>query len=445
MTTTQSFFCRSLAMICFALSASAAEAQTLKWSLAHRYDRGEERSLAVHPSGLVLEAHKTDVLGGRGLWYRVGSLSETGVTWGQSQSFPREGHWPNVAISKEGYVIFVWSGGDFKSSSDLYYLVGQIDPAGGIDQSITWLTPRGVFLDAGFHSSIAINDNGVILEVHESGSGRTGLFYQVGHLANPADGDYTIAWDSGANGVKYDDGINPHIALNNYNQAVEVHQVTGEHYMHYRRGTVSGGTISFGGSPRYDNNSSEASVALLDNGVVVEVHRQDDSFAAARTGILNPNDPERVEWLDSVEISDDDSDEARYPAVAAAGNYAIGTWKSLAPDEQGPHLFSSVASLVVPEAFPSEWDFPVSVSPRRARRQAKERSKERSAALQQTVHSTMQSPGRASPGGNDDKAKERRTAPQKTVQSKSESPSSANSGRPHEKAKQPRTGRATAP
>jgi hypothetical protein len=57
-----------------------------------------------------------------------------------------------------------------------------------------------------------------------------------------------VQWDSGQYGIQYDDGINPHIAINNLNQIVSVHQVPGEPLLHYRRGTVTAGTIHFGGS-----------------------------------------------------------------------------------------------------------------------------------------------------------------------------------------------------
>jgi hypothetical protein len=137
--------------------------------------------------------------------------------------------------------------------------------------------------------------------------------------------------------------VNPHIALNNRNEVVEVHQVTGENYMHYRRGTLSGGTISFAGSPRYDSGASEAAVALLDSGLVVELHRSDGG-AYARTGMLSFSNLGVIDWHGSVEISDEDSDAARYPAVAANGTYAIGTWTSYSFDITG-RLFFSVAGV----------------------------------------------------------------------------------------------------
>jgi hypothetical protein len=343
-----------------------AGAQMLQWSTAQKYDKGVQSAVAVHPSGLAMEVHQTHVSGGVTLWYHFGMLGATDVTWEGSHRLPFDGNWPNVAITPEGYVIVFYSGGNFKSDSYLYYAVGLIDPFGSANQSITWLTPKPVLFDRGFHSAMAINESGVILDVHESGTGGKGLYYRVGHLTDPASGDYSITWDSGDGGVKYDDGINPHIALNNHNEVVEVHQVTGETYMHYRRGTVSGGTVRFGGSPRYDNNASEAAVVLLDDGHVVELHRN-DGVASARTGVLDTDNPERVEWSESMKISDAASDSTRYPSLATNGTYAIGSWTSYSFDISG-QLFSSVALLVAQDVFESEWEFPVRVSRRRTHR-----------------------------------------------------------------------------
>jgi hypothetical protein len=479
MTTTQSFFCRSLAMICFALSTSAAEAQMLTWSPAEKYDAGIQTSVAAHPSGLVLEVHRTQADEQITLWYHVGIFDGTRVAWGKSQLLPFEGTWPNVAISKEGYVIFVYSDSKFKNNSELRYAVGKIDVDGGINQSIHW--PKSIFFDSGFHSSIAINDNGVILDVHESGSGGTGLYYRVGHLAFSNDGDPGISWDSGTNGIRYDDGINPHIALNNRDEAVEVHQVTGEHLLHYRRGPVNGGTIYFGGSPRYNNNSIQPAVALLDSGLVVEVHSFEDTAAIATTGILDPNNGGRIEWLHSVAISTGRSDIARYPAVATNGTYAIATWTGLRSDQDG-HLYSAVALLAPQEvdqselfesqaAFQSQWKLPVRVRPGRTHGNVKDRSpaprktvqlksdasrsaspagthanaKERSSAPQKAVQAKSESPRSANSAGIHANVKERSPAPQNADQSKSESPRSAGAGKTREKPKESRKGRGTAP
>ena len=348
MTNTKLWFYFGLAIICFALGVNTAASQTLTWSRGEQYDDGNDPSVAVHSSGLVLDGHRSHI--GNALWYRLGELNKTGtgVTWGGSQRLPGVGagglqNWPNVAITREGYVIFVYSLGGIKIDGDLYYVVGKINPNGDTNQSITWLTDK-IHFDAGFHSSIAINENGVILLAFESGSGGNGLYYRVGHLSNPAGGDYTIQWDSGQYGVHYDDGINPHIALNNLNEVVEVHQVSStEGILHYRRGNVFLGTINFGGSQRYDPNASEPAVALLDSGLVVELHRSSLDRTEARTGMLSPSNPEGIDWSNSfVTISNPD---ASSPAVASNGRYAIGTWDRHVFSAEDRILEYSVAAI----------------------------------------------------------------------------------------------------
>jgi hypothetical protein len=436
MTKTQSFFCRSLATICLALSANAAGAQTLNWTAPKEYDAGGQTALAAHSAGLDLEAHQSGSPG-LDLWYRFGSLNGGHEGWGKSQKLPQSGSWPNVAISAEGYVILIYSSGRDKSDSELNYAIGSMNAHGGTNQSITWLTSSSHRFDSGFHSSTAINGNGVIVEVHESGSGGTGLYYRVGHLEHPTGGEPRIEWDSGTNGVRYDDGINPHIAINNNNEVVEVHQVTREHYVHYRRGSVSGGTVFFGASARYDNHSYAPAVALLDNGLVTELHRGSGYYISARTGILDPNSPDMVIWFDAKVINEGSIGNADNPAVASNGSYALGTWTS--HESESGYLFSSVGTeqRQSQELFESEGEFPARVRPRPAHGKAKERS----IALQKTVPSKSKSPIRASPGETHGKAKERSTAPQKTVPSKSESPGRVSPGETHGKAKE----RSTAP
>jgi hypothetical protein len=42
-----------------------------------------------------------------------------------------------------------------------------------------------------------MNDNGLIVGVHETGHASTGMYYRVGHFTNPATWNFTIQWDSG--------------------------------------------------------------------------------------------------------------------------------------------------------------------------------------------------------------------------------------------------------
>jgi len=87
---------------------------------ASQYDNGMQSSVAAHRSGFVLEFHKTEALNSK-IWYHVGTLSGSNVTWGSSQYSGFFGYWPTVAISNEGYVLLVYSTNVSKDGSDLKY------------------------------------------------------------------------------------------------------------------------------------------------------------------------------------------------------------------------------------------------------------------------------------------------------------------------------------
>jgi len=167
------------------------------------------------------------------------------------------------------------------------------------------------------------------------------MYYRVGHLRNPAAGDYTIQWDSPSWGVYYNDGVNPHIAINNLNQIVEVHEVAGEHLLHYWRGTVSGGTISFAQSRRYDNYAVESAVALLDSGVVLEVHTLGGLIS--RTGKLNPSNAWEIQWAEPVKIDPETS--IGYPALAVSGSYAFETHQRPPSSTFSHEIYTSIAAI----------------------------------------------------------------------------------------------------
>jgi hypothetical protein len=309
------------------------------------YDDGKHSAVAAHRSGLVLEFHKPNSLS-TAIWYRIGTRNAApylNVTWSGSQGADISGYNPSVVISKEGYVIVASSNLSTKLGSFLYYRVGKVDPYGGHNQTIHWLT-HSIQWDAGFHQSMAMNDNGEIVQVHESGTGGDGIYYRVGHLANPAGGQYQISW-YGQWGNRYDTGINPAISINNRNEVVSVHQVPNEVLLHHRRGVVSGGVIQFGESRRYDNHAQSPAVALLDSGLVMEVHRLGGLIS--RLGRLSLTNPQEIEWFEPVKELDDDR--VYRPALALSDRYAIVTFDTGDISEgylSTPKVYCAVGELV---------------------------------------------------------------------------------------------------
>jgi hypothetical protein len=295
---TKMFLFLSAAIIGLALTAAPAAAQ-VQWGTTYEYDRGMQPALAAHPSGLVLEFHRTGT--GNTLWYHVGKLNGSTVAWGGSLRAPGIGSWPTVAITQDGYVLYMWSDAENKSLSTLYYAVGKVDLNGTEGQAIQWLT-NGRSFDAGFHSTLSMNASGLFVEVHESGTGGRGMYYRVGRIADPAAGNYNLVWESGSNGRYYDDGINPHIAINNRNEVVEVHQVAWDDFkLHYHRGTVlSNGTIDFQASQRYEDSGLTPAVVLLDSGFLLEVHQEAENMIGS-PGWLDPSNPARIRWSNRIE------------------------------------------------------------------------------------------------------------------------------------------------
>ena len=86
-------------------------------------------------------------------------------------------------------------------------------------------------------------------------------------------GSFKIVWDSGDGGQWWDDGVNPHIAINDNNDVVEVHQASANDYrLHYTRAKISGNRITFGKDHPFFSTGNRPAVTLLNNGYLVEMH-----------------------------------------------------------------------------------------------------------------------------------------------------------------------------
>jgi hypothetical protein len=331
-----------LSILCLSLFGTKLLAQKqLDWKGEHYYDTGNQTAVAVLPTGLIIEFHQSEQ-SAHGIWYHIGRVNTPGkqIVWSDSHSIDTSGDWPAVTVTKEGYVILALTPlGD----TTLQYWVGTINPAGTNAQTIDWKLKEQSY-DSGFHPSLSVNSSGKMVEVHESGSGGKGIYYRIGHLKDPAAGQFNIVWDTGDYGTNYDNGINPHIAINDKNQIIAVHQVRSEKKLHYHRGLLQGNTINFEKSIRYDSNSEQPAVTLTNDGTVIECSIHDrETFA--RTGVLNARDVSAVDWSDPVQIGDYGYPN-HFPAVSTNGTLTVSTFdKSATPWTSGERLYSNVASF----------------------------------------------------------------------------------------------------
>jgi hypothetical protein len=332
----------SLIAACLCLFGMKAIAQEpLDWSRARTFDTGEQTSVSIARNGnYIVEFHRSE--NNRKMWYHVGRITELyfpsgyAISWGKSHNVDVNCEWPSVTVTKEGYVILVNSPGGQVVNQILYW-VGKINLGGSLDQDIQWSVKAQAF-GYGFHPSVDVNSSGQIALVYECQNGCKGdLNYRLGHLENPAANKFNIVWDTGKDAIQYDRGINPHIAINDNGQVIEIHQVAAKEYLlHYRRGTLNSTSINFQPSTRYDNNGQQPAVTLTNGNKVIELHASNNAVFS-RTGNLNANDPSRVDWSTSVEISDLRFNV--YPAIANNNIESLATWTA------GTNPFGSPGTL----------------------------------------------------------------------------------------------------
>jgi hypothetical protein len=309
-----------------------------KFGGGDRYDTGKSPDIALNNGNVVVEVHESQ--GTNTLWYRVGKVNGKEIKWENNEKSVKydDGVQPSVAINNNGLVVEVHKSENFHT---LYYRVGRVKSDGTIwvkdDQS------KSVKYDDGVQPSVAINNNGLVVEVHKSESHDT-LWYRVGKV----NGD-KIDWENNKKSIEYDAGVQPSVAITDDGLVVEVHKSQSYGTLWYRVGRVkSDGTIwvkdDQSKSVKYDAGV-QPSVAITNDGLVVEVHKSQshDTLWYRGTGQVNGM---TINGWDDKKNSQNYSD-GTTPRVACNGQLAVETHSGA--DNQ---LLSSVLTL---PAFRGKW------------------------------------------------------------------------------------------
>jgi hypothetical protein len=192
------------------------------------------------------------------------------VNWGASHQYD-DGITPSVASNDGGLVVEVHQS---QNNDGLWYHVGQLDAS---NKTVAWGDSHEY--DDGATPSVAMTSGGLVVEVHRS-QNNDGLWYRVGQADGPS---RTIAW---GDSHQYDPGGQyPYVAINGSGLVVEVHQTTKTEgvdfpvtytYCWYRVGKVdaTARTIAWGDSDQFLSNGQDSSpaIALTEDGSVVAVH-----------------------------------------------------------------------------------------------------------------------------------------------------------------------------
>ncbi|MEH1842371.1 MAG: NUDIX hydrolase [Nostoc sp.] len=281
-----------------------------------RYDTGRSPDIALNNGNVVVEVHETQGLGST-LWYRVGDVKGKEIQWRNKDKSVKydNGVQPSVAITDDGLVVEVHISQGLKNT--LWYRLGTVK-----GDTIDWKNNnKSAEYDSGVYPSVAMNNNGLVVEVHKS-QGNDTLWYRVGRVKGN-----TIDWENNDKSIKIenDNGVRPSVSITDDGVVVMVHEK--DNTLWYRVGRVKNdGTIWVKGdqskSVKYDNGV-QPSVAVTNDGLVVEVHKSQglkNTLWYRGTGQVNNNTIDS--WDDK---KSKDYSHGEVPKVACNGQLAVET------------------------------------------------------------------------------------------------------------------------
>ncbi|UUC44950.1 hypothetical protein [Flavobacterium cerinum] len=287
--------------------------ESIQFGLATDYDSGRFNSVTTNERAII-EVHNSEASGK--MWYHIGKVYKATIEWGESTPYS-EGFHPSIALNNKNIVVEVHETSNIVTNS-MYYKVGTLK-----DDSIEWWGKDEKY-DSGVQPNVAINDYGVIVEVHKSQS-YDKLYYRVGKLNGQS-----IKWGPSRN---YEKGIKPAVAITNAGLVVEVHQSEGHPKLYYRVGRIDGDSINWSNSIPYQDGVNP-SIAITDDGRLIEVHEsQGVTGLWQMSGKINGTS---IIWS---EASNFDSGSTPKAAISSSGQIAVqvhsseglafGLWYSL--------------------------------------------------------------------------------------------------------------------
>jgi hypothetical protein len=255
--------------------------QTLTWWSANgkagrSFDAGDSNpSVAMDDDGLVLSIHRSS----GALWWNAGTFDTAtnsilwwytkGQKWGSCSSGD-----PQVAMDDSGNVIVA-----YVQSSGQCFQIGTIDV---VNKTIAWQQPTGPVKPVPSAMGIALNNEGVLVYGYQlNGS----ILYGIAQFESQAK---TLTWGQ-LDVTLLQSGTNPQVGVDEDGNVVLVTSLEGTLY--YNTGEVD--FVSNAGDAdqtypiikwanpnalKYGSASGEATVALTNSAVVVEVHQNGSNY-----------------------------------------------------------------------------------------------------------------------------------------------------------------------
>ena len=246
-----------------------SEGDAIHWGDEEKFGHGYFSRVSLNNNNMVVEVHASHYK--RTVSYCVGKVDVGAKTieWGESYEFG-QGRAPAVALTDNGRVVVVYENayGFYKS----YYRVGTLNTD---DKRIEWAKEAQLY-GSGTELSVAMKDDGTILEVH-----RSALLFRlrltVGRLKVDDQGNIlgTIKWCSPKT---YSRGYYPYVSLNGEGKVVEVHQSLFFRRLIYRTGIAYQDVFQWTHSQQLYNLGWAPVVALNDHNKVIECHETNSAY-----------------------------------------------------------------------------------------------------------------------------------------------------------------------
>lgn len=275
-----------------------------------QYDVGEQPSIAINNAGVVVEVHKTQGPVGWLYWW-VGQVDGTSLRWtGHDTDKFDEGFNPSVALTNDNVVLEVHDSGGVLNC---WYSTGKV-----VGNKIDWKAGEHKKYDGGRDPTVAVNRNGVVVEVHNREVGSP-LYWSVGQLSGTK-----LSWKT--QGKKFSEGYHPSIAINANGLVVLTYDL--DYKLHYWIGQISGGTLNKIGEGQYDSGVNP-SITLTDDNYVFEVHQSEGlpplisgKTVWQRVGRVNGS---RIDWIDVFGNGKQSNyyDDGQVPQIASNGKQAV--------------------------------------------------------------------------------------------------------------------------
>lgn len=287
------------------------------FGLGTYYGTGVCSSVAVNKKGKIVEVHKTENPAGTQLWYQVGAAKQMHATWSTAKPYDT-GRYPSVAINDNDVVVEVHQSGSllWPLKDKLWYNVGKISGNSIVD----WDEDIAEKYDSGQTPSIALDNSNWCVEVHKEpgeDDDDNRLWYRVGKVNVNSK---SIDWKKydGDKSHPYDWGFYPQVALNNKGIVMEVHEVpVGEaSQIHYKVGKLNKGEnrVEWNWNATAVTMGYSPSVAIADDGFVVITYSR-EGILYKRVGVI---EVEGNSLFQSWYLDEPDFDTGNGPSVAVA-------------------------------------------------------------------------------------------------------------------------------